>query len=86
MRELSWPDKPIPWQDRLPQGSRPVTLCADCETRPADMADDLCPECRDAVRAEDAWWEARQERLREWADEDQVPLDHDDVWEDEDEA
>lgn len=85
MRDLDWPDKPTPWQDRLP-ASKPVTLCVACETNPADMADTLCAPCRDAARAEDEWWERRQERLREWADEDQVPLEHADVWEDEDEA
>jgi hypothetical protein len=62
-------------------------LCEGCEENPADLGDFLCPECREAERAESEWWQARQERLRDWADEDHEPAEVEpieDAWEERD--
>lgn len=78
MRELSWPDKPIPWQDRLPR-SRPLTPrkeAAVLNLNACDMCGDqtyggsaLCEDCAVVVtereEAEDAAETARENAWRD---------------------
>lgn len=47
--ELDWPDKPIPWQDRLPRGSRALTPVCDLCQRPPEPGSALCNGCADRV-------------------------------------
>ena len=62
-------------------------LCEGCEIEPATIGDFLCGPCREDETAEAEWWTARQERLREWADETHEPDDVEplvDAWEERD--